>query len=377
MPDNVSKLLIELMKFGNIAEQKSDIECVKFATQKLEEIGCASDLQIFEDTANSLSTIGEGEKHLCFCGHCDVVPFGNNWSKNPRGEIVGEKIFGRGAVDMLGGDACWISAVSEIAMEKPEILKEVKISTLLTGAEEGEAKNGTNKFVDYLLNKNINFNACIVGEPTNKQISNDLNYICCGRQGSLHFEIDVFGKSGHIAYKNNFDNPIKKATFLCNELYKIYWNEYTNLEISGIEAHNNTSNVVLDRVKIFGNVRFYETTKDEVEDKILKSCDILKKDDYKISFDCQRYGFKSEGKFLELVKNSVEKYSKDVKAGMCFACTDGEYMTRISDEVCEFGLCEDTMHKPDEFTTINELDKLKNIYKQIIIDFVNFSKSKI
>ena len=385
------KVLLELMKFhGNDAEQKNDIDCVKFATEKLKSIGCEADLQIFNDTANVLATIGSGKKSICFCGHCDVVPTGmQKWSKNPCGEVVKEeigtntstfvdKVYGRGAVDMLGGDACWIVALQEITKERPDVLKKIKINTLLTGAEEGDGTNGTAKMVEYLKTKNVCFDACIVGEPTSEFGEHEeiddkkLSKVCCGRQGSFTFFLTIHGKSGHIAYKNMHDNPIKKAVKLCAELYKIKWNKHTNLEIIKFDADNQTDNVVLDKIELIGNVRFYDVLAKDVERKFLKCLKkMLNSCDYELKIDCSRFGYltKQNDGFLQLVLREMKKYNKNAYADMCFACTDGEYMAQISKSVCELGLITKMMHQPDEYTTIQNLADLKQLYKNVIIAF--------
>ena len=53
--------------------------------------------------------------HLMFAGHTDVVPVGDEaaWTHPPFGaEIADGEMFGRGAVDMKGGIACFVAAVA-------------------------------------------------------------------------------------------------------------------------------------------------------------------------------------------------------------------------------------------------------------------------
>ena len=59
------------------------------------------------DVENLYARIGTGAPHLCFAGHTDVVPVGDEkaWTRPPFGaEIVDGVLFGRGAIDMKGGD---------------------------------------------------------------------------------------------------------------------------------------------------------------------------------------------------------------------------------------------------------------------------------
>ncbi len=53
--------------------------------------------------------------HLMFAGHTDVVPVGDEaaWTHPPfAAEIAKGEMYGRGAVDMKGGIACFIAAVA-------------------------------------------------------------------------------------------------------------------------------------------------------------------------------------------------------------------------------------------------------------------------
>ncbi|WP_312650845.1 Sapep family Mn(2+)-dependent dipeptidase [Proteiniclasticum sp.] len=45
---------------------------------------------------------GEGEDYVAVLGHLDVVPVGEGWTKNPHGEVSGDRIYGRGTMDDKG-----------------------------------------------------------------------------------------------------------------------------------------------------------------------------------------------------------------------------------------------------------------------------------
>ena len=67
------------------------------------------------DIENLYARIGTEGPHLMFAGHTDVVPVGDAaaWTHDPFGaEISGGEMFGRGAVDMKGGIACFVAAVA-------------------------------------------------------------------------------------------------------------------------------------------------------------------------------------------------------------------------------------------------------------------------
>ncbi len=51
---------------------------------------------------------GEGEEMVAVLGHLDIVPVGDDWTFDPWGEIVGDRIYGRGTLDDKG---CIIGAL--------------------------------------------------------------------------------------------------------------------------------------------------------------------------------------------------------------------------------------------------------------------------
>ena len=116
---------------------------------------------------NLYARLGNTAPHICFAGHTDVVPTGdiNAWQDDPFGGTVRDgAIWGRGAADMKGAIAAFVSAVEGFL--ETETLKG-SISFLITGDEEGPAVNGIVKMVEWLRNNNEIIDACIVGEPTN------------------------------------------------------------------------------------------------------------------------------------------------------------------------------------------------------------------
>ena len=51
---------------------------------------------------------GEGEEMVAVLGHLDIVPVGDDWTYDPWGEIVDDRIYGRGTLDDKG---CIIGAL--------------------------------------------------------------------------------------------------------------------------------------------------------------------------------------------------------------------------------------------------------------------------
>ena len=67
------------------------------------------------DIENLYARLGDSGPHLMFAGHTDVVPAGDDaaWTHPPfAAEIAGGQMYGRGAVDMKGGIACFVAALA-------------------------------------------------------------------------------------------------------------------------------------------------------------------------------------------------------------------------------------------------------------------------
>ena len=135
----------------------------------LSEMGFKCDILNFkedgtDDVLNLWARIGNEEgPALCFAGHTDVVPEGDEtrWSTDPfaANEIDG-KIIGRGVTDMKGAIASFVSATKKFLDERENFAG--SISFIITGDEEGIAINGTKKLLNWMQENSISFDDCIV-----------------------------------------------------------------------------------------------------------------------------------------------------------------------------------------------------------------------
>ena len=138
------------------------------------------------DVENLYARLGTHGPNLCFAGHTDVVPPGDEarWRSGPfAAEIHDGVLYGRGAVDMKGAIACFVAAAARLAA-RPGALTAGSISLLITGDEEGPSVNGTAKVLGWLRERGETVDACVVGEPSNPHALGD--EIKIGRRGSLN-----------------------------------------------------------------------------------------------------------------------------------------------------------------------------------------------
>ena len=217
----------------------------------------------FENIENLYARRGTASPNLCFAGHTDVVPTGSEqaWSSGPfEAEVKDGVLYGRGAVDMKGGIAAWVAAVSRVLAEGEF---PGSLSFLITGDEEGPALHGTKRVVETLMAEGEVIDACVVGEPSSSQVLGDM--IKVGRRGSLNTWITVHGKQGHVAYPDRAANPApvlaRLLTRLDDHVLDDGYPEFppSNLEITTIDIGNPATNIIPAGAKARLNIRFNPT----------------------------------------------------------------------------------------------------------------------
>ena len=332
------------------------------------------------DIENLYARVGKNGPHLAFAGHTDVVPVGEEkaWNFPPfEGTIKDDKLYGRGAVDMKGGIACFIAAVARYLEKNP--LKG-SLSLLITNDEEGPGINGTIKLLKWAADKGEKWDATIVGEPTNPNNLGDM--IKIGRRGSLSGVITVTGHQGHVAYPERASNPIDLVIKLCEALKNPVLDkgsenfEPSNLEITTIDTGNTATNVIPQQSVIRFNVRYNdnwtaETLKQEIK-KRLDSVKLETKGSLVPTFKID-WVISPGGVFLTKNERLVSHLSAAIEAvtGRTpeLSTSGGTSDARFIKDYCpvvEFGLVGQTMHMIDECVSINDLGQLTQIYEKFL-----------
>ena len=361
----------------------NDDGAIKVLKDKLSEMGFSNiDLPFGSkknnDLIHNLFSVKNSKKLnnklLCFAGHTDVVPEGNSkkWKFEPfLGKVAGGKLHGRGASDMKGAIAAWVMACNNVLKKKK---LNIALALLITGDEEGVATNGTVKVVQYLKQKKIKINHCIVGEPTNPNYMGEM--IKVGRRGSLSFSIETIGKYGHVAYPHLAKNPVTSLIHICNKLNNLKLNlkaknfPKTNLEITSVDTGNPTSNVIPNSCKALINIRYNTRYNEKLLLKKIKAsfsevpCTIK----LKVISSNKPFYTKSD-KFLSLLEKSIYKVTKKKPI---LSTTGGTSDARFIKDICpviEFGSVGKTMHQINENIHIKDLDNLQKIYEDLILSY--------
>jgi len=325
------------------------------------------------DVDNLYARFGNSGPNLCFAGHTDVVPVGDEaaWTHPPFGaEIHDGVLYGRGAVDMKTGIACFAAAVSRFLADQGDDFKG-SLSFLITGDEEGPAINGTVKVLDWMKANSEVMDACIVGEPTNTNVLGDT--IKIGRRGSLNGFITQHGTQGHVAYPQLADNPLPKLVKLLDKLASTpldLGNDHfdpSNLEIVTIDTGNTATNVIPNSARATFNVRFNDTYSPTTLTAWIKDQLAQVGDNFDLDIQVSGDSFLTPpGLLSEVMSSAVTDVTGRVPELSTSGGTSDARFIKDHSDVAEFGVMNATAHKIDECVRVDDIKALTDIYLKMI-----------
>lgn len=210
---------------------------------------------IDEDRSNfevSLKSKADTAGRLMLCGHMDTVKVGaQQWDYGPfSGEIINDRLYGRGASDMKSGLAAMYLAMEQLHREGIELSKDVVF--LATAGEEVDSCGAFN----YLESAGMeDIDALVIGEPTKEKVA-------VGHKGALWVEIIISGKTAHGAMPEHGINAVEWMAKVIRivEALKIDWKvEKAPLGKSSISANKITggvqTNVIPDQCRMNIDIR--------------------------------------------------------------------------------------------------------------------------
>ena len=332
------------------------------------------------DVDNLFARLGDGSPAFCFAGHTDVVPVGEagQWQADPfSGEVRDGILYGRGAADMKGAIACFVSAVATF-LNGGKRSWPGSISLLITGDEEGPAINGTRKVLQWMADNGQDIDVCLVGEPTNPESVGDM--IKVGRRGSMVGRLSVQGVQGHAAYPHLADNPIPRLVAMLRLLTETSLDEGSSyfqpstIAVTSVDVGNPATNVIPAAARATFNIRFNDAHSGaELETWLREKFDEVG-GSYALDVAVSGEAFLTKpGTFSASVASAVERVlNMQPEFSTSGGTSDARFIKDYA-EVAEFGLVGRTMHKVDECIAVSDLDKLTRVYTAILEDFFSAS----
>jgi succinyl-diaminopimelate desuccinylase len=350
-----------------------DAGCLPIIAERLERIGFKCEYLNRGGVSNLWARRGAASPLVCFAGHTDVVPTGplDQWRSDPFLPVERDgMLYGRGAADMKGSLAAFVTAAEAFVAARPTHAG--SIAFLLTSDEEGDALDGTVAVTEALRARHEAVDYCIVGEPTAvKQLGDTVKN---GRRGSLSGKLTVKGIQGHIAYPHLAKNPIHLAAPAIAELAQTVWdagNEFfppTTWQISNMHGGTGASNVIPGSVEIQFNFRFSTaSTPDSLKERVQR---ILERHglDCDIAWTLGAQPFLTgHGALVDSARQAIREVTGlEAELSTTGGTSDGRFIAEICPQVIEIGPVNATIHKINECVEVAALPQLSAIYRRIL-----------
>tara|TARA_B100001250_G_scaffold205318_1_gene176256 strand:- start:379 stop:1515 length:1137 start_codon:yes stop_codon:yes gene_type:complete len=348
---------------------ESELIPLGFRIERIPELNCET----------LLAKYGDSGKVFCYLGHTDVVPSGpeEEWTSHPfEANIIDGELIGRGAADMKGSVAVFIHSIKNFLLDNPK--PNFQIWVMLTSNEEGEPTDGKiNTLMDTLTSQNQFIDYCLVGEASSSESVGDVLRV--GRRGSLSGKLKLIGKQGHVAYPHKVLSPILEVGPIIYELNQIIWDkgnkhfDPTSFQISNINSGTGATNVVPGHLNMLFNFRFSpESTHESLKERFTQIVE-----NSKCSFEidwtlnAQPYLTKKT-ELLSIIQKALKKINgKEAIINNGGGTSDGRWVSPSGSEVIELGPRNQTIHKIDEKISLTDLERLQEIYQQILIETNN------
>ncbi|MFO8114804.1 MAG: M20/M25/M40 family metallo-hydrolase [Halorubrum sp.] len=133
---------------------------------------------------------GESDRTLLYNGHLDTVPFdADAWTRDPLGERVDDRVYGRGATDMKGAVASMLFAVRAFAATDAD--PPVDLLFALVSDEEVGGDAGLPALLEA---GRLDADACVIGEPTCEA---GRHSVTIADRGSIWLTLEATGEGAH------------------------------------------------------------------------------------------------------------------------------------------------------------------------------------
>jgi succinyl-diaminopimelate desuccinylase len=351
----------------------ADEGCQEVMTVRLAAAGFHIEPLRYGSVENFWAKRGAGGPVFCFAGHTDVVPTGplEEWKTDPFVPSVRDGVlYGRGAADMKSGLAAMVTASEAFVLAHPS--HKGSIAFLITSDEEGPSVDGTKRVVETLAARKERIDWCVVGEPSSEVTIGDT--IKVGRRGSFSGRLTVHGIQGHVAYPHLAENPVHTFAPALAELTSRVWDEGTEhfqpttFQISNFNAGTGAPNVIPGELKARFNLRYSPV---QTQERLKETVEgILRKHGVRFTIEWYVSGepfYTPPGALSDAVGSAIHQVTGSrPKISTGGGTSDGRFIAPLGAQVVELGVVNATIHKVNESVRVEEIDKLHQIYFNVL-----------
>jgi succinyl-diaminopimelate desuccinylase len=355
-----------------------DAGCQQVLAQRLERAGFRCEHLRWGQTDNLWATHGtrsgdDAGPVLVLLGHTDVVPPGpiEQWTSDPFVPTIRDGVlYGRGAADMKGSVAAFVIALERFVAAHPD--HRGTVAMLVTSDEEGDALDGVPKVAQLFRERGQRIDWCITGEPSSKAVLGDLLRV--GRRGTLSATLTIKGIQGHVAYPEKARNPIHQAAPALVELSTREWDKGyetfppTSFQISNVHAGTGANNVIPGELQVVFNLRYNPTWRAEQLERECEAMLTAHKLEYKIHW--HRGGepfYTPEGQLRAIAREVLRECAgtspEESTAG---GTSDARFIAPLGAHCVEMGPVNASIHKVDEHVCVADLERLPEMYFNLI-----------
>lgn len=206
----VLALLQDLVREPSTAGSPAIDRCHDIVASRLSELGVAPSRFHYDGLPVTFARVGPVSMPVMFAGHLDVVPAVGPWSHPPYElALEGDRLYGRGVVDMKAGVAAFVGALRVLA--DVGALDDVGIELVLTSDEEVGSARGMIPFLEGGTTRAV---AAVCAEPTDLAVFH-------GNRGVVWLVVRVQGHGGHAGQTHLLANPVPVAAQVVSALERL------------------------------------------------------------------------------------------------------------------------------------------------------------
>lgn len=347
--ENIKNTTMDLINFDTYTGNSSALEALfNYVKPKMKDFNIIEKVIQYDnhDYHNLIiSNTTDKELDIIFCCHVDVVP-----ANEYKAHVEGNKLYGRGAIDMKGQTAVVMELLNTVKTTK-------KVAFILTSDEEigglccREIMKEYNSKLAILPDGGSNFEL-IVEE-----------------KGLLQVELSATGVAVHGSEPFKGDNAVIKLIKLYDKLIEMYpmpTEEEYNLSITLSKFHGgDANNKVPDFATMNLDVRY--TKKDNIEEFINYLKNYSKDISVKI-LDLEPVFYVDETLEImqQFIKNCTEVLGREPKITRCCAGSDAPYFSEKNIPVIIMNPSGKNWHGINEYVEIDSLYTLYKIFKNVL-----------